>query len=158
MMSAQRLLAGTIFIDVMWPCWGLISSYMYVTTTDVSPADDCTVNMKHENLSGAVTSETAPWTFEFCYEFVDGEAMTGEKTRQLKQEHQSLINKISELNAKLNTDGKTRCFFFFDLIWKHITYTFLSFPKLLLCLSLFQTLFKYCKNIRTCETDLTLLA
>ena len=111
-MSAQRLLAGTIFIDVMWPCWGLISSYMYVTTTDVSPADDCTVNMKHENLSGAVTSETAPWTFEFCYEFVDGEAMTGEKTRQLKQEHQSLINKISELNAKLNTDGKTRCFFF----------------------------------------------
>ena len=33
--------------------------------------------------------------------------MTGEKTKQLKQEHRSLINEMSELNTKLKTDGKT---------------------------------------------------
>ena len=63
--------------------------------------------MKHVRLSGAVTSETAPRTFEFCSDFVACEAMTGEKTKQLKQEHQSLINKISEVNSKLKTDGET---------------------------------------------------
>ena len=89
---------------------------MYVTTTDVSPADEqskpdgCTVNMKHVRLSRAVTSETAPRTFECCNDLVAREAMTGEKTKQLKQEqpqHQSLINEISELNTKLKTDGET---------------------------------------------------
>ena len=63
--------------------------------------------MKHVRLSWAVTSKTAPRTFEFCYDFVAREAMTGEKTKQLKQEHQSLINKISEVNSKLKTDGET---------------------------------------------------
>ena len=60
--------------------------------------------MKHVRLSGAVTAETAPRTFEFCYDFVAREAMTGEKTKQLKQENQSLINEISELNTKRKTD------------------------------------------------------
>ena len=58
-------------------------------------------------LSGAVTAETAPRTFEFCYDFVARKAMTGEKAKQLKQEHQSLIKEISELNTKLKTDGET---------------------------------------------------
>ena len=58
-------------------------------------------------LSGAVTAETAPRTFEFCYDFIARKAMTGEKTKQLKQEHQSLIKEISELNTKLKTDGET---------------------------------------------------
>ena len=58
-------------------------------------------------LSGAVTAETAPRTFEFCYDLVAREAMTGEKTKQLKQEHQSLIKEINELNTKLKTDGET---------------------------------------------------
>ena len=89
---------------------------MYVTTTDVSPADEqskpdgCTVNMKHVRLSRVVTSETAPRTFACCNDLVAREAMTGEKTKQLKQEqpqHQSLINEISELNTKLKTDGNT---------------------------------------------------
>ena len=40
-------------------------------------------------------------------DFVAREAVTGEKTKQLKQEHQSLINKISEVNGKLKTDGET---------------------------------------------------
>ena len=84
--------------------------------------------MKHVRLSWAVTFETAPRTFELCYDFVAREAMTGEKAKQLRQENQSLRNEISGLNAKLKTDGKT-----FDLIWKHITYTFLSFVKRLLC-------------------------
>ena len=83
---------------------------MYVTTTDVSPADEqskpdgCTVNMKHVRLSRAVTSETAPRTFECCYDRIVREATTEEKTKQLKQENQSLINEISELNTKLKTD------------------------------------------------------
>lgn len=63
--------------------------------------------MKHVRLSRAVTSETAPRTFEFCYDFVAREAMTGEKIKQLKQEHQSLRDEISELNAKLKTDEET---------------------------------------------------
>ena len=33
--------------------------------------------------------------------------MTGENTKQLKQQHQSLIKEISELNTKLKTDGET---------------------------------------------------
>ena len=49
-------------------------------------------------------SETAPRTFECCYDRVVREATTGEKTKQLKQENQSLINEISELNTKLKTD------------------------------------------------------
>ena len=71
--------------------------------------------MKHVrlSLSWAVTSKTAPRTFEFCYDLVAREAMTGEKTKQLKQEHQSLINEISELNTKLKTDGETWNFPFF---------------------------------------------
>ena len=69
--------------------------------------------MKHVRLSWAVTSKAAPRTFEFCYDFVARGAMTGEKTRQLKQEHQSLINEISELNTKLKTDGETWNFPFF---------------------------------------------
>ena len=58
-------------------------------------------------LSGAVTAETAPRTFEFWYDFIARKAMTGEKTKQLKQEHESLIKEISELNTKLKTDGET---------------------------------------------------
>ena len=72
-----------------------------------STPDDCTVNMKHVHLSWAVTSETAPRSFEYCYDFVAREATTEEKTKQLKKEHQSLINKISELNTKLKTNGET---------------------------------------------------
>ena len=58
-------------------------------------------------LSGAVTDERAPRNFEFCYDFVARKAMTGEKTKQLTQENQSLIEEISELNTKLKTDGET---------------------------------------------------
>ena len=39
--------------------------------------------------------------------------MTGEKTKQLKQEHRSLINEISELNTKLENWGKNLKFSFF---------------------------------------------
>ena len=88
--------------------------------------------MKHVRLSGAVTSETAPRTFEFCYVFVACEATTGEKTKQLKQEHQCLVNKISEVNSKLKLTEKLEIFLFY-LISKHITDTFLSFAKRLLC-------------------------
>ena len=54
-----------------------------------------------------MTAETAPRTFEFCYDFIGRKAMTGEKNKAIKKEHQSLIKEISELNTKLKTDGET---------------------------------------------------
>ena len=62
----------------------------------------CFVEGVYVRLSSAVTFIRAPRTIEFCQDFLDCNAMAGEKKKQ-KQENQSLRNEKNKKKQKKTT-------------------------------------------------------